>query len=70
LILLKSPTEVREMVAPGEIAAGAHRKAREAVRPGVTTGEIDRIVEAYIRERGASPAFKGYRGFPPRYAPR
>lgn len=64
MILLKSPSEVREMVAPGEIVAGAHRKAREAVRPGITTKEIDRIVEAYIRERGASPAFKGYRGFP------
>ena len=52
------------MAAPGKITAGAHRKAREAVRPGVSTREIDRIVEAYIREQGGSPAFKGYRGFP------
>ncbi|MFN8178585.1 MAG: type I methionyl aminopeptidase [bacterium] len=64
MILLKSPAEVREMVHPGEIAAGAHRKVREIVRAGITTKEIDRIVEDYIRERGASPAFKGYRGFP------
>jgi methionyl aminopeptidase len=64
LILLKSPSEVREMSGPAEIVAGAHRKAREIVAPGITTREIDRAVEAYIRERGGSPAFKGYRGFP------
>ena len=64
MILLKSPAEVREMAQPGQIAAGAHQKVRQMIRPGITTREIDRIVEDYIRERGASPAFKGYRGFP------
>ena len=64
MILLKSPAEVREMKAPAEILVGAHRKVREIVKAGVTTREIDRIVEAYIREQGGVPAFKGYRGFP------
>ena len=64
MILLKSPDEVREMHRPGEIVGGAHEKVREAIRPGVTTREIDRLVEAYIREEGGEPAFKGYRGFP------
>ncbi len=64
MILLKSPAEVREMEAPAAIVAGAHRKARELVRPGITTREIDRAVEAFIREHGGTPAFKGYRGFP------
>ena len=64
MILLKSPAEVREMEAPAEIVAGAHRKVREIVKAGMTTQEIDRVVEAYIREHGGTPAFKGYRGFP------
>jgi methionyl aminopeptidase len=64
MILLKSPREVDEMRLPGTIVAGAHAVVREMVRPGVTTGEIDRAVEAYIRERGGTPAFKGYRGYP------
>lgn len=36
----------------------------EQVRPGVSTGELDRLAEAFIRSRGAAPTFKGYRGFP------
>jgi len=49
---------------PGEIVGGAHRRVREAVRPGITTREVDDLVEAYIRGEGGEPAFKGYRGFP------
>lgn len=64
MILLKSPSEVQEMLVPGEIVAGAHARVREVLRPGMTTGELDREVEAYIREKGGAPAFKGYRGYP------
>jgi methionyl aminopeptidase len=64
MILLKSPREVQQMLHPGEIVAGAHHRVREILRPGITTGEIDREVERYIREKGGRPAFKGYRGFP------
>jgi methionyl aminopeptidase len=64
MILLKSPAEVIQMQHPGEIVAGAHRRVRELIRPGMTTRELDRLVEGYIRERGGRPAFKGYRGFP------
>ena len=64
MILLKSPQEVREMQMPADIVAGAHRKVREVVRPGITTRDIDRTVETFIRELGGVPAFKGYRGFP------
>jgi methionyl aminopeptidase len=64
MILLKSAAEVREMRRPGEIVGGAHRKVREAVRPGITTREVDHLVEAYIRHEGGRPAFKGYKGFP------
>jgi len=64
LILLKSPKEVLQMQHPGEIVGGAHRKVREALRPGMTTADLDRLVEEYILSRGGRPAFKGYRGFP------
>ncbi len=37
---------------------------RQAVRPGITTDELDRLAEAEIKARGAQPAFKGYRGYP------
>ncbi len=64
MILLKTDAEVAEMRVAGEIVAGAHKRVREFLKPGVTTGEIDREIEAFIRERGGEPAFKGYRGYP------
>lgn len=48
----------------GRITARALRLVGEAVRPGVTTAELDRIAEESIRSAGAVPAFKGYHGFP------
>lgn len=48
----------------GRITAMALRVVGDAVRPGVTTGELDAIAETAIREAGAAPAFKGYHGFP------
>lgn len=48
----------------GRIVAGAHRVVEKAIAPGVTTAELDRLAEDYILERGATPAFKGYQGYP------
>lgn len=48
----------------GRITARALRMVGEAVRPGVTTAELDAIAEEVIRSAGAVPAFKGYHGFP------
>lgn len=48
----------------GRITALARKAAADAVRPGVTTGEIDRIVRQTIEEAGATPSFLGYGGFP------
>jgi methionyl aminopeptidase len=39
------------------------------IRPGVTTAELDRLAEQIIRDAGARPAFKGYRGFPASICP-
>ena len=46
------------------IVAEVFERLKSEVTPEITTGELDRIAEAYIRSRGAVPAFKGYRGFP------
>ena len=46
------------------VVARTLREVGRAIRPGVTTAELDRIAESIIRDHGARPAFKGYRGFP------
>jgi len=48
----------------GRIVAETLRLLRRAIRPGVTTAELDRIAEEHILSRNAVPSFKGYRGFP------
>jgi methionine aminopeptidase, type I len=48
----------------GQIAARALQAGGEAVRPGVTTAQIDAVIEQYIRSQGAIPSFLGYNGFP------
>ncbi len=64
MIELKSAREIGLMRAGGHILADVVDRLRETVKPGLSTLEIDEDVEAFIRERGALPAFKGYRGFP------
>lgn len=64
MIILKSQRELEYMYDAGQVVAGAHKEIREAVKPGVTTLELDRIAEDYIKKAKASPAFKGYNGFP------
>jgi methionyl aminopeptidase len=62
LIIYKSPNEVDKMRAAGRIVAGTIERVLAAVAPGVTTGRLDEVAEAFIIERGATPSFKGYRG--------
>jgi methionyl aminopeptidase len=64
MIVLKSPREIALMRAAGRILAEVVERLRSLVKPGLSTAEIDREVEAFIADKGARPAFKGYRGFP------
>jgi methionyl aminopeptidase len=64
VIELKSRRELELMRRAGHILADVVDALRAAVRPGVSTLELDEEVESFIRVRGATPAFKGYRGFP------
>ena len=64
MISLKTSKELSAMRAAGEITGGALRKAGEALEPGMTTAQLDRIVHDYITSHGATPSFLGYGGFP------
>lgn len=64
MIIRKSPEELDKMRRSGRILAETIERVLTAVAPGVTTLELDRIAEEYIRAAGAVPSFKGYRGFP------
>ena len=64
MISIKSNREIEIMKEAGRITALAIRKVKEAIRPGVSTYELDMIAEETIRACGATPSFKGYGGFP------
>ena len=64
MITLKSPNEIELMRRAGKITAAARALAGEMVKPGVTTREIDRAVEQFIRKQGAVPSFLNYHGYP------
>ena len=64
MVSIKTARELSLMKDACEISAGALRAAGEAVRPGISTYEIDTIVRRYIEKQGASPSFLGYGGFP------
>lgn len=64
MISIKSPSEIEKMRAAGRLTAQARKLAGSLVRPGITTGEIDREVRRFIESHGAKPSFLGYGGFP------
>ena len=64
MIVLKTNHELALMREACEISAGALKIAGEAVEPGVTTAEIDKIAYDYIKKCGAEPNFLNYGGFP------
>ena len=64
MIVLKTSRELAVMREAGRISAMALKVAGEAVEPGVSTWEIDRVARKYIESQGAVPSFLGYGGFP------
>lgn len=64
MITLKSAHEIEAMRLAGKITAAARALAREMVKPGVTTQQIDKAVFHFIREQGAIPSFLHYSGYP------
>ena len=64
MIIKKTPAEIDKMARAGDILVRTMDLVAGKIRPGVTTQDLDVAAEKYIRSQGATPAFKGYRGFP------
>lgn len=64
MIVIKTSKEIEYMQESGRIVALAHEEIRKAIKPGITTGELDQIAEAVILANGATASFKGYHGYP------
>lgn len=64
MIILKSKAELEVMREAGRIVALTHQELAKAIKPGVTTKQLDELAETFIRSMGAIPSFKGYGGFP------
>ncbi len=64
MIVIKTKSEIERMAEAGKILAEALSRAEEAVKPGMTTAELNAVVEKVILSHHAKPSFKGYRGFP------
>jgi|SRR5581483_6701663 methionyl aminopeptidase len=65
MVQLKSPREIETMAEGGAILAATHLEMRRTIRPGISTADLDRTAEEFIRSHaGAVPSFKGLYGFP------
>ena len=64
MIICRSPQEIADIRVSAQLAAATLQHIAPMIQPGVTTFELDRAAEAYIRKHRGLPAFKGYRGFP------
>jgi methionyl aminopeptidase len=64
VIVCRSAAEIDRLRAANQLVARILRQLAAAVREGVTTADLDALAEGLVRDAGAEPAFKGYRGFP------
>lgn len=64
MIIIKNDKQIESMRSAGRITALALKAGGEAIRPGLTTAQLDRIIHQEILRHGATPSFLGYGGFP------
>jgi len=64
MIILKTKREIEIMKKAGRLVAESHELVRKYIKPGITTKELDQIVEDFLKSQNAIPTFKGYNGFP------
>lgn len=64
MVTIKSKSEIEKMKAAGRVTFETLEAVREAIKPGRTTLDLDRVAEKYIRSQGCTASFKGYGGFP------
>lgn len=63
LIILKSKREIELMHKAGQLLANCHKEIAKMIQPGVTTLEVDKFVDEYLAQHGATPEQKGYKGY-------
>ncbi|MEQ2526705.1 type I methionyl aminopeptidase [Robertmurraya yapensis] len=63
MIVLKSPREIEMMQKAGELLASVHKEIAKMIKPGITTWEIEKFVDAYLEKHGATAEQKGYKGY-------
>lgn len=63
MVIFKSEQEIKMMHEAGKILAACHKEIANLIKPGISTLEIDKFVECYLAEWGATPEQKGYRGY-------
>ena len=63
MIVLRAPAEIVKLRASNRIVAIIMERLKEAIHPGTTTLALDEMAEKLVLEMGATPAFKGYKGF-------
>lgn len=64
MITIKTETEINRMHEAGKILAECHRQIAGLIQPGITSHEIDQFVEKLLKQYGATPEQKGYKGYP------
>ncbi len=64
MLILKTINEIEQMKVSSRIAAEVLKRLEKEITPGISTGELDKIAESFISQRGGTPSFKGYRGYP------
>lgn len=64
MISIKSDREIELLRIAGNIVYETHQYLKQYIKPGITTLELDKLAEDFIRSNGATPSFKGYGGFP------
>ena len=64
MIILKSPREIDLMRDANKIVAETHEYLAEKIKPGISTADINKLADEFIRNRNAIPSFKDYQGFP------
>lgn len=64
MIVCRSASELQKLRRSGLVVHEVLQRLREAVRPGITTWDLEELADGTVRELGATPAFRGYRGYP------
>jgi len=64
VITIKSPREIELLRIAGNVVYQTHQYIKPFIKPGITTKELDRLCEEFIRSKGCTPSFKGCEGFP------